>query len=278
VPLDSARSKNIFADKTIELDAAHRELPTKAQKDILEILTGIKPATEVKHSLIKDILLISVFSPIDIQIISPSGKIVGKNFETGGISNEIEDAYYSGYDTDNEFLTIPNPEDGEYRIIAKGTGSGSYKIEVSKISEDSEGQASEAVVEILGTAETNGEYQSTINTLADFNLSDSDNTAASDNSDSSDSGNEKNHSKKSSSTNSIVFAMSTDEASDLAMNTNLFPNNDGVQRVAGAEKNSDVPEKIIENFGQKSKMYLLILLIITAPSIVFGFYLRNKNT
>lgn len=155
VPFESAKSENIFADEFIETDSVHRELPTNAQKDVLEILTGARPDSEVKHSLIKDILIISVYSPVDIQIIDPDGKKVGKDFVTGEILNEIPGAFYSGYGAENEFLTIPNPLDGEYKILTEGTGDGEYKIEVAKISESENFQeAKESVATIEGAAQT----------------------------------------------------------------------------------------------------------------------------
>ena len=167
VPLKSARSENIFADEVIELDFSHRELPTYAQKDVLEILTGVRPESEVRHSLIRNILLVSVYSPIDIQVEAPDGKKIGKDFETGEIINEIDGAYYTGYETDNEFLTIPNPEDGEYKILTQGTGEGDYKIEAAKISEDENnpGQTIESSKDIIGTAETGSREEKSVQVL-----------------------------------------------------------------------------------------------------------------
>src|SRR3989338_11507099 len=65
-----------------------------------------------------------LLSPIDVQIIAPDGKKIGKDFATGQEINEIEDAFYSGFLTDNEYITILNPLDGEYKVQAKGTGEG----------------------------------------------------------------------------------------------------------------------------------------------------------
>lgn len=138
VPLESAKSNNIFANRTIELDSSHIGLPTNAQSDILEILNGLRPEDEVRHSMIRDILLISVFSPVDIQIISPDGKRLGKDFDSGKEINEIPEAYYSGFNTDTEFLTVPNSTDGEYKILAEGTGDGEYEIEINRIFENDE--------------------------------------------------------------------------------------------------------------------------------------------
>lgn len=148
-------SKSIVADELIEIDSTHQKLPTKAQCEIVKKLTGKSDCVytdEIQLSL--STLFVSVYSPIDIQVIAPSGKRVGKDFETGEILNEIEGAYYAGYDgADSEFLTIPDPEDGEYKIITEGTGDGEYKIEAVKISEnETTGETAESVKTIAGTA------------------------------------------------------------------------------------------------------------------------------
>lgn len=155
VPLYSAESSEINADKTMYLQSKHGNLPTDAQKDILEILTGKRPTNEVTKWHIPNLLLIDVHSPVDIQVVSPSGEKIGKNFETGGTYDEIDGAYYSGFDTNTEFLTIPNPEDGEYQILTEGTGTGEYMIEATKITEDPSDpdNAKESAVTIEGDAE-----------------------------------------------------------------------------------------------------------------------------
>lgn len=142
VPLSSAKSIAIPSDNYLELESAHTNLPTDAQEDILEALTGVRPSTVVKESLIKNMLQVFVHSPVDIQIISPSGVKYGKDFENDTIFENEDGSFYSGFETENEFLTIPNPEDGEYRIITKGTGEGGeYRIEAVKISQDQNDEA-----------------------------------------------------------------------------------------------------------------------------------------
>jgi len=113
VSLYSAESTNIPSNKKIYLQSNHNDLPTDAQQDILEILTGKRPENKIDEWQIDDILGGFIFSPVDIQVISPSNKRLGKNFETGGEFNEILGAYYTGFNTDTEFFVIPNPEDGE---------------------------------------------------------------------------------------------------------------------------------------------------------------------
>ena len=149
VPIFSAESASIPADRTIAFQSEHNDLPTEAQKDILEILTGKSPENEVKKWHIPSVLVILLHSPIDMQVISPNGDKIGKNFETGGEFNEIEGAYYTGYDTNTEFLTIPNPEDGEYEILTQGTGTGEYEVEVSKITENEKTGGTEESTETI---------------------------------------------------------------------------------------------------------------------------------
>jgi hypothetical protein len=152
VPLFSSRSENLKSDNLIELPSDHRGIVTDAQKDVLKLLTGNRPQEEIRRGLLQRMLFVSVYSPIDIQIISPSDKRIGKNFETGGVYDEIPGAYYTGHDTKSEFITIPNPEDGEYKILTQGTGTGSYRIEATKIIEDENGVAKESTAVFNGTA------------------------------------------------------------------------------------------------------------------------------
>ncbi len=151
VPIYSAEAADIPASRTITLKSEHNDLPTDAQKDILEILTGERPTNEIRKWHTPDILMVLVHCPIDVQIISPSGEKMGKNFKNGGEYTETENAFYTGYDTKTEFITIPNPEDGEYKILTEGTGTGDYEIEVVKFSEDTETDGSSVI--LTGTAE-----------------------------------------------------------------------------------------------------------------------------
>lgn len=152
VPISSA--VDIPADETIELPSAHNKLPTDAAKIVFNRLTGMDAMVDTSNPvLIHSMLIVPVFSPVDIQIISPSQKRVGKNFETGGFYNEILGAFYTGSDAQSEFITIPNPEDGEYRILTQGTGSGEYRIEATKIIENPDTlEISESTATIRGVA------------------------------------------------------------------------------------------------------------------------------
>ncbi len=165
VPLSS--SLGIRSDNTIITNNSHGDLPGKTANDVYELLAGDEPDHEIDFIKISKLLSFFVFSPIDLQIISPDGKKAGKNFSTGETINEIEEAYYTGYETDMEFLTIPNPMDGEYRVLTQGTGDGDYRIEVSNISENEEGEAGESTAEINGTAQAGQTNESIIEVQGD---------------------------------------------------------------------------------------------------------------
>ncbi len=81
------------------------------------------------YNAVTSFLFITLFSPIDMQVIAPDGKRLGKDFDTSSEIDEIPGTFYSGFDTDNEYAIIPNPEPGEYKVETVGTGNGGeYKI------------------------------------------------------------------------------------------------------------------------------------------------------
>jgi hypothetical protein len=131
-----------FLDNSIsnqEISSSHQRLPTLAEAQVFNILTDKTARTTFDHNYGVDIkvLLIQLLSPIDILVTAPDGKRMGKNFATGEEYNEIPDAFYSGYQTDDEYITIPNPLDGEYKIQLQGTGNGGeFGVMTSYISEN----------------------------------------------------------------------------------------------------------------------------------------------
>lgn len=158
VPIYSVQSENIYSDRLITLDSSHSALPTTAQGEIFKILAGKEIGEKVERGLIKSILLFNVFSPIDIQVEAPDGKKIGKDFETGEYLNEINLAFYSGFEGDEEFITIPNPIKGKYKIRTQATGSGDYEIKVVSMKEDAEtGKVEEKVKSFEGTMGMIGE-------------------------------------------------------------------------------------------------------------------------
>lgn len=161
VPYDSA--KGIAADVVIEIESEHSDIPSDAAKTVVKLLKGHDAIPDLLLlPMPKDYLLVMPHSPIDIQIVSPSEKRMGKNFETGGVYDEIPGAYYTGYDTKSEFIIIPNPEDGEYKILTQGTDVGSYRIEVAKIVENEDGSAKESTVSFTGTAVPDAEEETVV--------------------------------------------------------------------------------------------------------------------
>jgi len=119
-------------------DAEHREIVTKAQQEVIEILTGKRPEDYYSGpwSVIKRVLFIRVYSPADFKVIDPNGKIIGKNFATGEEVNQIDGAFYSGFDTETEFVTIINPGVGDYRVELQGTNNGTYELGIDILEEE----------------------------------------------------------------------------------------------------------------------------------------------
>lgn len=118
---------------------SHRRIPTVAENRIYNILTGKTSATNIDSGfdVSPKVLLLQLLSPIDVVVTAPDGKKVGKNFVNGQEYNEIPNAFYSGFQTDDEYITIPNPIDGEYKIEVQGTGAGGkYGVLTSYISEE----------------------------------------------------------------------------------------------------------------------------------------------
>ncbi|MEK7642551.1 MAG: hypothetical protein AAB392_02020 [Patescibacteria group bacterium] len=118
------------------INSGHVNLPTDAEEEIYEIIDGGELINPVKRSIPLRILYAKIFSPADFVIIAPDGKKVGKDFSTGQEINQISGAFYSGFNTDDEYITIPDPIDGEYKIELQGTGfGGEYSFETTYISD-----------------------------------------------------------------------------------------------------------------------------------------------
>ena len=138
VPVSSAE---FIQDGLVVVNAKHLALPDVAEQEVYELLTGKLAETLVKTwwDFVPNIkmLLIKILSPADIQVIAPDGSIVGKDFVTGQEINQIPGAFYSGFGTDDEYVTIPNPLPGNYTVKTVGTGSGSYTVATGLISNTS---------------------------------------------------------------------------------------------------------------------------------------------
>jgi hypothetical protein len=115
-------------------EVSHGELPRETSGRIFNILTGQLASNVVYLAPIEKILSIQLQSPVDILVTAPDGKKIGKNFETGAEYDEIVRAFYSGYQDGEEYITIPNPLDGEYKIELQGTdGGGEFGVVTSFI-------------------------------------------------------------------------------------------------------------------------------------------------
>jgi len=122
-----------------ELLVSHNRIPTVAANRIVKVVTGEDSTTNIDNGTNLDtkILLLQLLSPIDVVVTAPDGKKIGKNFETEEEYNEIPFAFYSGYQTDDEYITVLSPLDGEYKIEIQGTNNGGkYGILTSYVSDD----------------------------------------------------------------------------------------------------------------------------------------------
>ena len=142
VPINSA---SLLGASSTVFNSGHLQLPTLAEAEVYKTLTGQPAGTLVTNldKLDAKLLYIQLLSPVDMVIIAPDGKRTGKDFATGQKFNEIPGAFYSGYQTDNEYITIPDPLDGEYKIMTQGTeNGGEYTIVTSYISDATSTQSS----------------------------------------------------------------------------------------------------------------------------------------
>src|SRR3989344_1657438 len=120
------------------ISASHNRIPTVSENRVFNILTGDTSVSNIDNgfNISPTILLLQLLSPIDFVVTDPDGNRMGKNFQTGGEYNEIPFAFYSGYKTNDEYITILNPLDGEYKIELQGMGSGGkYEVLTSYITD-----------------------------------------------------------------------------------------------------------------------------------------------
>lgn len=120
----------------IVMQSTHTDVVTDAQKLVIQELTGTAPVDEVRETLIEKLLLIQVYSPIDILVTAPNGDRVGKDFESGLVVNKVAGAFYSGFNTEAEFVSIPNPSEGKYIVESQAVATGEYKISASLIGDN----------------------------------------------------------------------------------------------------------------------------------------------
>lgn len=137
----TSNSGEFIADDLNKLNSEHSQLPTKAEGLVFKKLTGQDATTLITSNTdsIFDInfklLLIKILSPVDVIVTAPDGKRIGKDFQTNEEVNQIDGAFYSGFVTDDEYITIPNPLDGQYKIEVQGTGTGEYTVAIGYVSD-----------------------------------------------------------------------------------------------------------------------------------------------
>lgn len=128
-------SASVIPSNLTTLPARHRALPSAAKGEVVEILSGETSPTLVDTIDIPNLklLVIQIFSPADLLVIAPDGTKIGR--EGGAEVNEIPLAFYTGFSTDVEFITIPNPQDGVYMVVSNGTAAGPYTVEAHFLSD-----------------------------------------------------------------------------------------------------------------------------------------------
>lgn len=273
-------STGIDSNELIEINATHTQLPSRAQCKVLAKLSNKleKNCLYIRDTAeIKSILTFGIFSPVDIQVVDPDGKKVGKNFETGEIINQIEGAYYSGSGTENEFLTIPNPKDGEYDIFAEGTGNGEYEIKVTKILEDDEMETTESIQKITGIATVGVVEERTLTiggedeVLDEIEEEDDDDetpvVVADSDDDSDDEDNDPKKDKKKDETD-LILAVETYSENNFSESDNIFENikenlNENILGINYDPQN-------LPKHNEENKKYTGVVIIAFLVAVIFG--------
>lgn len=109
----------------------HIDLPEKAQDQVLTAL-GIDDShpDQFLYQAPTSILGIAVLSPVSVEIIDPTGKVV-----SGTTNGYGDDAYiHISPDTGNDdpkLIILRNVPDGQYEVHLTGTGTGEYHVIIS---------------------------------------------------------------------------------------------------------------------------------------------------
>lgn len=140
----TTESQGYIPGKSYILDGvSHGELPKMSVKTVFSEL-GISNNILITEAINK-LLMIKAYSPVDFYVLAPDGKKIGYN-PAGDAFNEIPGAFYTGNSSETEFLTIPNPLPGEYKVITTGTGEDSYEIEATYADDESNSTISSSYV------------------------------------------------------------------------------------------------------------------------------------
>lgn len=134
VPLISAES---FGTSTV-LNFEHKDLVDQSSGLAFKFLNNQDAKNIIINPNKKNFsyIFVRLFSPVDSLVIAPDGKRVGKDPVTGQDINEVDGAYFTGSNTDNEFVVIPDPLNGTYVVQTQGKGEGgAYTVSTSYISD-----------------------------------------------------------------------------------------------------------------------------------------------
>ncbi len=146
-------SSSLFIPTTIE-DTKHIQIPTNAQKQIIEYLIGQVPVVDINNiPELEEILVVAIYSPADFIVISPSGKRLGKDFLSNMSVNQIDYAFYTGFGDEPEFVTIINPEEGEYEVILQGTDNGVYRLGIDILGEETDSSSENLMTGVITIGE-----------------------------------------------------------------------------------------------------------------------------
>ena len=147
VPQDSL--EYMFGPDKTFYGSDHNTVASSSAGYIFEEFNSREPDTIVgkTYNPVTSFLYLKLFSPIDMQVVAPDGKRLGKDFANNTELSEIPEAFYSGFNTDNEYVIIPNPLPGEYKVQTVGTGSGGEYTVVAARSD----LATTSIAEVAGT-------------------------------------------------------------------------------------------------------------------------------
>ena len=132
VPYSSAIFIN-SDNQVAKLNTNHRKIVDVAAQNVIEILKNEFININVIDQP-DEYIIIQVHSPVDMLLTLPSGQKVGSSAESD--VNEIEGAYYSGGNAQNEYIVLPKKEIGDYNLFLLGTGIGEYQVDVSLVTDE----------------------------------------------------------------------------------------------------------------------------------------------
>lgn len=114
-------------------------LPDDLYASAIGIPVVLPPKTDIIQGKTTQHTIVVLLSPADLRITDINGNVTGVDPDTGAIANEIPGAFYSGPDSEPEWISLTGvsalPE-----IIVLGDGSGEYTVAIQQ----SDGQTESA--------------------------------------------------------------------------------------------------------------------------------------